>query len=168
MNKSLHPDIIRQQIANLRLLHPELAEDEDAWLISLESETGFTELLREIERRRQDADALAGALAGTIAELEARSGRFERREKALRELAFKLLQAAELRKLELPEATLSIAAGQRKVLIVDEGAVLARDDLCRIMRSPNMRRIKELITAGDHVAGAELSNAEPHLVVRVR
>lgn len=159
---------IRQQISNLRLLNPELAEDEDGWLLSLESETNLCELLRQIERKRQDADALAGALAGTIAELETRSARFERREKAMRELMFRLLQAAELRKLELPECTLSIAAGQPRVIITNEAAVLAIDDLCRIKREPNKARIKELLAAGETIAGAELSNAEPHIVVRVR
>jgi Siphovirus Gp157 len=167
-NKMLHPDIVRQQIANLRLLHPEIAEDQDAWLISLESETQLGELLRMIERHRQDACGLAGALAGTIAELEYRQGRFERREQAMRELMFKLMQAAELKRFELPEATLSIAAGQPKVVITNEAAVLAVDDLCRIKREPNKTHIKTLLAAGHSVAGAELSNAEPHIVVRVR
>jgi Siphovirus Gp157 len=160
--------IVKQQIENLKLGFPELVEDEDAWLLSLESETDFRELMRIVERHRQDACALAGAIASTISELELRQGRFERREQAMRELMFKLLQAAELRKLELPEATLSIAAGQPRVVILEEAYILAIDELCRIKREPNKVLIKQMLMAGQHVDGAELSNAEPHLVVRVR
>ncbi len=165
------PHFLSAQIAALRLQFPELAEDEDAWSLTIESETDVPDVLARIERRRREALAMAGKVAGYIAglgiaDLEIRQARFERQAEAMRELAFKIMQMADVRKVELPETTFSIAAGQPKVVITDE-AVLP-DALCRITRSPNKTKIAEWLKTGTAVPGASLSNAEPHLTIRTR
>jgi len=71
----IDPNIVRQQLANLFLLHPDLKEDEETWALSVESETNAVELLRAIERRRQEATHNAGAIASNIAELNPRPPR---------------------------------------------------------------------------------------------
>jgi hypothetical protein len=163
----LNPDIIRQQIANLALVYPELAEDEEAWALSVESETDAVDLLRQIERRRQEAASMAGAIASNIAELGLRQERFERREKAMRELAFKVMGFADLRKVEMPEATYSVRNGQQK-LIGDADPESFPDWLCRIKRELDKTKIKEALKAGETVTGFELSNAEPTLAIRTK
>src|SRR5262245_5273542 len=136
----MNPDLIRQQIANLRLAHPDLDEDEEAWLLSLESETDFRSFMREVESARQMAESNAIAINGRIAELKVRLARYGRREELCRKLMFNTLQSAGTRKLELPEATLSIRNGQQKVIITDEAAV--PDQFCRFKREPNKETIK--------------------------
>jgi len=79
---------------------------------------------------------------------------------------FKLMEMARLPKIELVPATLSIRAGQPRVIVTDE-AVLP-DNCVRIKREPNKIAIKELLGRGEQIAGAELSNSEPSLTVRVK
>ncbi len=162
----LDPHFITAQIATLRLMYPELAEDEEAWALSVESETDAIELLRAVERKRQEAETYAGAIAANFVALEIRHSRFVRREKAMRDLAFRILQAADLKRAELPEATLSLANGVQRVVITDE-AILP-DLLCKITRTPDKAKIKELLKTGAEVRGAVLSNSEPHLMVKTR
>lgn len=164
--RRLDPTIVKQQIGNLLAAYPELQEDDVLRLDMIEGETEAFEFLRAVEQRRQEAASLAGAIAGNIAELGLRQERFERREKAMRALAFKVLEAADLPKVELPEATLSIRAGQSKVIITDEAVI--PDVLCKITRAPDKARIKELLKQGQSVRGAELSNTEPTLSIRVK
>ena len=90
----------------------------------------------------------------------------ERREYALRSLIHKVMDTAGLRKRELPEATVSVRAGQPKVLIIEEE--LIPDEFCRIKREPDKTRIKAAIQAHEQVPGCSLSNAEETLAIYVR
>lgn len=163
----LHPNTIRQQIEALKLAHPELVEDDEAWQMSLESETGLAELLTNVVRRIEDAKALVIGTKDRFEELQERKARFEHRVEVLRELAFKLMQAAETNKIELPEATLSLRAGAQQLLGEVEAASLP-NDLCKISRSPDRTKIKEALKAGKTVPGYSLSNSTPSLSIRIK
>lgn len=162
----LDPSAIRQQIDNLLLQHPELQDDDVLRADMIEGETDLPEFLRQVEAIRRDAAGMAGGIAITIAELEIRQGRFERREKAMRELAFKLLQWADVRKLELPEATYSVRAGTPRVVIIDSSALPV--ELCRIVREPLKAVIGAQLKSGAAIPGAHLSNAEPCLSIHTK
>lgn len=162
----LDPTAVRQQIENLKLLFPELADDEESWALTIESETEFLVLMERVANVMRESASMAGGIAGRIAELELRQGRFTRREQAMRVLAFKLMQWADQKKVELPEVTMSIRKGTPKVIITDEAII--PEILCRFTREPDKTKIKELLTNGDPVQGAELSNAEPTLSVRTK
>jgi hypothetical protein len=162
----LDPYVIRLQIDNLLLTHPELAEDEILRADMIEGETDAFELLDRIVAQINEAAILAGGTATLVSELDARLKRYERRQAALRELAFKVMQAADLKKAERPAATLSVRAGTPKVVITDEDAVT--DDYCRFKREPDKTAIKAVLAAGGYVHGAMLSNGEPSLSIRVK
>ncbi len=162
----LDPHFITAQVAALRLMYPELAEDEEAWELSVESETDVHELLRKVERKRREAEIFIDAIETNINELCLRQDRFKRREKAMRDLAMRILNAADLRRAELPEATLSIASGRPRLIITDEDAL--PDGTYGLRRIPNKIRITELLKLGAEVRGAVLSNSEPHLTIRTR
>jgi hypothetical protein len=158
---------IRLAISNLKVTHPELVEDDEAWLATLESETDFNEVLTDIVRRIEDAKALAVGTAGRLQELQARKGRFEYRVHALREFAFRIMQSAELHKIELAEATLSIRAGTPQLIgEVDAEALLP--EYRKIQVSPDRTAIKEALKAGRTVPGYTLSNAQPSLIIRIK
>lgn len=144
---NLDPTAVKQQIANLRLQFPELEEDEADWLVSLESETNTTELLSKIVDRLDDVAALAGGLEGKIAEFHIRADRYRAQQLKLRAVALAVMQMAGVKKMELPSATLSVRAGSTRVEISDEASV--PDVLCKITRTPDKTRIKELLTNGD-------------------
>jgi hypothetical protein len=160
-------DLVRQEIANLAFRFPQLADDPESWAISIESETGAFDVLRQIERRRQEAAAFAGGIAGTIAELEARQARFVEREKAMRALAFKVMEIAEIKKAEFAEATYSIRNGQQKV-VGDADPMTVPEKYCRVTYELDKAKIKEALKAGTIVTGFELSNAEPTLSIRTK
>lgn len=162
----MRADQIKQQIATLLLQYPELEDDEVLRADMIEGETNLHEFLRTIEKRRRNTDGQLRALDYEVGELKARTERFERRKEAMKELMFRLLQAGNLRKVELPEATLSIANGQAHVVITDEAMI--PDILCRIKREPDKTRIKQMLKEGTEVRGAVLSNASPHLTIRTR
>jgi hypothetical protein len=163
----IDPNIIRQQIANLLISNPELAEDEILRADMIEGETEAFEFLRRVERERQSAASLAGAIASNVAELGIRQERFERREKSMRALMMKIMDAADIRKAELPEATLSIRNGQQK-LVGDAEPLSVGADFRRVKYELDRNAIKEALKAGAIVTGFTLSNAEPTLSIRTK
>lgn len=163
----LNPLVIRQQVENLKIAHPELVEDDEVWLMSLESETDINELLTSVVRQIEDTKALVIGTKDRFEELKARKDRFERRVEALRDLAFKMMQAAELAKAELPEATLSLRAGQQQ-LIGDNNPEALPDEFCKVSRSLDRTKIKDALKAGQTVPGFELSNSPPSLTIRIK
>jgi hypothetical protein len=84
----------------------------------------------------------------------------------MRNLMLRLLQAAHLKKLEMPEATLSVRLGVPRVVIVDETEI--PDEFCRIKKEPDKTKIKAALSEFKPVPGATLSNAEDGLTVRVK
>lgn len=162
---NLDPAVIRQQIANLKVLHPELVEDEEAWLLSLESETDISALLTSIVRRIEDSKALVVGTKDRFEELKARKDRFEHRVETLRNLAFKIMSAADLSKVELPEATLSVRNTPPSVVITDEDNL--PDIACKFERKPDKAKIKELLATGE-VAGAAMSNGGQTISIRIK
>ena len=79
----------------------------------------------------------------------------------------RILQAAELKKVELPEATLS-QRNSPPQLVGNVDPELLPDDLCRIKREPNKTAIKEALLKGDLVPGMYLSNSPPSLTISTR
>lgn len=163
----LNPLILRQQIENLKVSHPELLEDDFAWQMSLESETDMHELLTNVVRAVEDAKALVIGTKDRFEELDKRKKRFEARIAALRSFAFKIMHSAELAKLELPEATLSLRATQPQ-LIGDADPAALPDNLCKISREPDRTKIKGALKAGQTVPGFQLSNSPPSLIIRIK
>jgi Siphovirus Gp157 len=163
----LDPTVIRRQIENLKVSFPDLAGDDESWQMSLESETDLAELLTNLIRKIDDAKALVIGTKDRFEELEQRKARFEHRIDALRQLAFKLMQSAEVTKLELPEATLSLRNGAQQ-LVGEADAASLPDELCKISRNPDRTKIKEALKAGQTVPGFQLSNAQPSLSIRIK
>lgn len=162
----LNPIVVKQQVDNLLVSCPEIAEDEVLRADMIEGATNAFDLLGEFVRLIEETDILLDGISERCDELKQRAARLERRKLGLRTLIFKLMEAGHLTKAELACATLSIRNGAAKVIITDE--TVLPDKLCRIKREPDKFAIKELLTAGYEVRGAELSNAEPTLSIRVK
>jgi len=163
----LNPQIIRQSIENLKIAYPTLIEDDEAWLATLESETDFNEILTTIVRRIEDTKALVIGTKDRLDELQTRKERFEHRVYTLRELAFRIMQAADLAKVEMAEATLSLRAGTPQ-LIGDADPRTMPDELCKISRSLDRTAIKAALKDGVTVPGFSLSNSPPSLTIRIK
>jgi hypothetical protein len=168
MPDRLDPTFVRAQIELLRHTHPGIWDDEDQHLLAdmLEGETELHEFLSAVTRRMLEARASIGGIGQYVCELKVRQDRLDQRVEAMRALAFKLMEAARLKKLELPIATLSIRGGQPKVIITDEARL--PPDCVRVRTEPDKVAIKERLARGEPCPGAELSNSEPTLAVRVK
>jgi Gp157 protein len=164
---NINPLVVRQQIENLKVSHPELIEDDEAWLASLESETRFEELVTQLVRRIDDSKALAEGTAGRLTELQERKARLLHRMESLRNLLFKLMESAELAKLELPEATITIRKGQPQ-LVGDADPADLCDVYCKISRTLDRTAIKSALKDGVAIPGFSLSNATPSLSIRTK
>lgn len=163
----LDPLLVQQQIANLLLQYPELAEDEILRADMIEGETDAFSLLTEIVRRIEDAKALRDGTKDRLDDLKFRKDRFARRIDALRDLAFKVMDFANLQKAELAEATLSIRKGQPQIVGEPDIAKLP-DNLIKIIREPDKAAIKEALQNGKSVPGCELGNGHPSISIRIK
>ena len=164
MPDRLDPVFVMQQIEALRYSHPGIwDEGDETLLLALESETDLPEFLARVIDCMDDAEENIDGIEIKMNERQARKARFEQRYKAMRELARKLMEQAGLRKVVLPHATLSISAGQPRVIVTDETAL--PPDCIRTHTTPNLIEIKKHLARGEPVSGAELSNAEPFLRV---
>lgn len=164
----LDPTFVRAQIELLRVTHPSIWDEGDEQLLAdmLEGETNLNEFLAAVVRQMLEAEACSDGINELVVDIRARQQRFEQRVDAMRTLAFKLMNIAAVRKVELPQATLSIRAGMPKVIVTDETAL--PENCVRIKREPDKIAIKTHIMRGEHVPGAEISNAEQVLAVRVK
>ena len=156
---------VRDEITALLLAWPELEEDEILRADMIEGETQAFAFLSHIVRKIGSNKALLEGTVAYVGELQERIARLDRRDHALRSLIHKIMDAAELRKAELPEATVSIRAGTPKVVIVNEHEIPR--DFLRVKTEPDKTRIKAALQAHENVPGAALSNAEPTLAIRV-
>jgi hypothetical protein len=160
----IDPGFVLAQIELLRLRYPQIWDDDDTLAITLEGETDLHEVLAAVVARMCDAEAYAEADNKLINDLKERRDRFNTRYDAMRILAMRLMNAAEQRKVELAQKTVSIRTGTPKVIITDEAALPA--DCIRIKREPDKVAIADRLKRGEQVPGAEMSNAEPVLSVR--
>lgn len=163
----LDPTIIRQQISNLILQYPELGEDEILRADMIEGETDAYAFLSSCVRWIGEDDALCRGISEYIKTLIARRTRLERRIEAFRTLAFGVMQAADLSKAQLPEATLSIRNGPL-TLVGDADPDTLPDRFVRVEKRINRIAVKDAIQAGEAVDGFAMSNGEPSLSIRIK
>lgn len=157
---------VQAHIAELLAAHPELEEDEILRADMIQGETDAFEILADLVRLVADSKVMELGTDLYLAELRSRRDRFERRGEALRELILKVMNTAQLKKAELPEATLSIRQGSQKVVIVDEAEI--PPDYLRVKTEPDKTKIKAVLAMRMHVPGCALSNAEPVLAIHVK
>jgi len=154
-----------RQIEALIKDYPEMLEDEILRADMIEAETDTVGFIRQLEKKRNDAKVNMEVLMLYINQLKNRFERFRKQEEAMRTLMFRLLQAGQLRRLVLPEATLSIASAPARVLITNEDEL--PEDYWRIKREPDKERIKLALITAAVVPGAELSNSPDYLRIKV-
>jgi hypothetical protein len=158
-------DQLRLQIEALIREFPDLADDEILRADMLDAETDLKTVLSELFDLADDAKENIEKQTRRLQTLSARRARFARQVEFYRELMLRLLQSADLKKIILPEATLSQMTGLPQ--IVGEIDLLALpDDLVRIKREPNREAIRAALLAGRELPGLALSNSQPKLLVR--
>lgn len=156
--------VLEREFADLVAAYPELAEDEELRADTIEGETDAYRVLGKIVAIERDANSMVLAIGERAKELAARKDRYTRRKDAMRALLLRLLKAADLNKVSLPEATVSVGKGRAGVEIVDES--LLPDNVVKLKREPDKTAIKAVLDAGEHVPGAVLREGQPSVTVR--
>jgi len=156
-----HDLTILQVRAIMTMLGDELADDEELKLDTLEGETDLFELVRKLLDRIEQAEGDKAVLVSQIQDRNERKARAEKRIDAHRTAIMALMEAAEIDRLPLPEATCSLRKIAPKPVVVDEN--LLPDELCRITRKPDMAAIKQLETI---IPGLAMDNGGTSLTIR--
>lgn len=158
-------DLTKMQVSAIAaMLRDELAEDEQLYLDTLEGETDLYEITRKLlgEIERDEGDQ--AVLAKQIDARATRKKRLEDRVKTHRTAIMALLECANLDKLVLPEATLSVRKVPPKPIVTDEAQV--PDELCKFTRKPDMAAIKAEVEAGRAVSGVSFDNGGQSITIR--
>lgn len=161
---ALAAEYLRQREALLAAF-PELADDVQALADSLEGFTDAPDVIARFVRDAREDEALAGSLGNMLRDMGERKARLIARAERRRLAAQRLMEACQLRKIELADFTASIRAVPASVTITDETAL--PDSLCKFVRSPDKAAIKTALLAGP-VGGAVLNSGGQSLTIRTR
>jgi hypothetical protein len=166
---SLRFDIadLEHAIGSLIAQCPELADDETLRSDMLAGETEIEAVMTKLVRMAQEARHDAAAVAQWAGELSIRKARHEAREQAFRSMIEHLLAKANLPKLTLPEATLTVTTKAPAPIIATPE--LVPDDFMKVKREPDKTAINQHYKqTGQLPAGCTLSNGGSQLTIRVR
>lgn len=166
MNAHSNVQFLNQQIDALLLEYPELADDADFRHDVFEGETALDYVLSKLVNTSLDAATMADAIKARKTELGERQSRFERKDEAARKLILSVMERAELSKIQLTEATLSMRQLPPSPIVTDATAL--PDNCVRIERKPDMKAIKAEIEGGRDVQGVAMSNGRPSLTIRTK
>lgn len=147
---------------------PELAEDEQALVDTLDGETSLHEQICAVMRARADRLAMAEALKARMADMKARHDRLLHGAEQLREVCSDVMQRAGIKKVQADDMTLSLQAGRARVVITDPEAIPDELTRTKVTVEPDKTKIADALAEGLAVPGAVLSNGGAVLTVRVK
>lgn len=134
-------DLTAMQVKGIMLhLADQFAEDEQLKLDTLEGETDLFVLVSRLLDGIEADEGDKAALKEQVENRKARIARADKRIEARRAAIMALMQCAELDKLPLPEATLSLRTVPAKLSVNDAAGV--PEGFCTMKPIPNMEVIK--------------------------
>lgn len=134
-----------------------IGDDEDMALTVVEGETTLIEAIAAAVERMAELDMLTEAIGERTASLNVRKSRLEGQHDRIKAAVMVAMQQAELRKLELPTATLSLRAVAPKCEIIDESAIPSKFFKAVDPRL-DRKAVIDALKAKEVVPGARLSN----------
>jgi hypothetical protein len=144
---------------------PELQDDEQALIDTLDGISDLDEQILAVLRLAVEREALAAGLEVLIEKHNARRKRLELGAEKLRDAVLHVMLEAGRKKITAPDMTVSVGAGRAGVQITDETAL--PDSMVKVERIPLKSAIKDAFKAGQSVPGAVPTNARPVLTVRL-
>jgi hypothetical protein len=163
------PAAIASAAAEIRNMLSSFADDidgdDDARADLLEGQTGLHEIAALLADLYSTAIANVAAIDMRLEDLKSRKERFKARSARTKEALQLLLEAADARKLDLPQATISLRSVPPAV-IVDVDATVLPDVYQRVKVEADKTAIKAALEAGQTVPGARLTNGGQTVAIR--
>jgi hypothetical protein len=163
-SKYLSANEVKAQIARLLTDCPELREDDEGLLLSLESETEATELCDRLVQNVEILDCLVETLKLRKKQIDERVSRIEFRQERMKQTIIEILQAAECKSLRLPSGTPVV--GSSRHVVITEPEQIPEKFRRHPAWEPKKKEIAAALKAGEAVPGAMLSNPAPTLTIR--
>jgi hypothetical protein len=147
-------DEARALLANL---HDIIADEEQMAADMVEGETSLHEAMAQAVQRILDLDALIQGVTAAAITLGIRKSRLDKQRDNIRTALCAAMDAANVKKLELPIATVSLRAVPPKAEIIDEAAIPAK---FWKPQDPKLdkKAVLDALKAKEAVSGATLSN----------
>jgi hypothetical protein len=166
----IHTDIkiAKNQIASVmdRLNHELGGDDEQLVIDCLEGETPLFDIARQLLDANADDEGLIASLDQRIADINIRKDRAKLRIERRKSALISLMDIAAIKKLPLPEATVSLRTllGRAKVIDPD----LLPDAFVKVseVRKPDMDAINTAVENGAQIPGVIKTNGSASLSVR--
>ena len=154
----------RSLLANIRDV---IGDDEEMAATAVEGETSLLEVISNAVDRTEELKAHREAIETRIKDLQTRRDRFEEQEGRIKAAVHVAMSMAELRKIELPQATLSVRAVPPKAEITDEALLPSK---FWKPQDPKLdkKAVLDALKSKEFVPGAALSNGSETLSVRVK
>ena len=150
-----------------RIIAVEADIDEATLADTVEGLTDLNEVVAAIVRAALFDEAMADGLKGHIHSLQERLQRLTERASERRRIARDAMLEVDIRKVAAPDFTASVRPGSPALVVVDEGAIPTPYWEPREPRLDRLGLLNDL-KKGLPVEGAQLSNPEPVLSVRVK
>jgi hypothetical protein len=154
---------IRRALAILELC-PDLELDEQLKLSTLEGETELNEIVSLLLAENEDDEGNIQQVKEQIEKRRERIARFERRIDTRKNAIVSLMDTAQITKLPLPEATVTLRTLRPSPKVADEEAL--PEAYTRIIRKPDMDAIKAAFEQGIPIPGVVITNGGASLSVR--
>lgn len=151
-------------LASITVDNPEIKTDDDFKQDILEGSTDFIEIIDRLLVNLYITNGYIDGAKDARARIDTRISRLSAKSELIRRLIKRLMDIAEIRKVNAPSGTVSVGAKAQGVEIVD--ADLLPDECLRIKKEPNKTLIGEKLKAGEDVPGARLTNGGETLIVR--
>lgn len=156
-------DLIRQMAEALEPYQ----DDEELYRDTLDGETNILDLIEREAAAAANDEALKSALNERMTSMAGRFNRITARISARRGNIALLMRAGNLRKAEVPSATVSVSPGRQSVLIEDAAEVPSQLMRETVRREPDKAAIKRQLEQGEDVPGARLVQGDDIVTLRV-
>jgi Siphovirus Gp157 len=167
MNAAVGLELSKYRLAREQLLLEYPSIDDETLHDTLEGITDLQEMIAAVIRSALVDEALQAGLRGRIEDMKERLSRLEVRANKKRELALQAMSEAGLVKLEQPDFTASTRSGSPALIVVSDQAIPQTYWLPQPPKLDRQGLLGEL-KRGVAIAGAELSNPKPVLMVRTK
>lgn len=155
-----------QRALAILALCPGLELDEQLKLSTLEGETGLNELVSSLLAENEDDEGMVKQIKVQIDDRRQRIERFEHRIETRKNAIVSLMDCAQLTKLPLPEATVTLRTLPSRPKVIDADALPDKFVKQVVTLKADMEAIDAALERGENVPGVVMSNGGSSLTVR--